>query len=349
MCLLGLQSLTFKERLVSKDGKVCAIQDSSWKCLSIETPRNLLHLRLLSELEPRTFTPNKPSAQNTTKAAATEDSRGSSIPATLSPTSNHKKQLSTECFTRHGDSTASSKKPHFGMLKKAQISLFTPSPASTQKHVHHDQNSCMIPTVLEYDTKSTSNSPKRGKLPAISPPKQLTLCLDLDETLVHFETDGSSGFDLSSGHLHTRPYTAEFLEELSKIYELVVFTAGTAEYALEVVQELDPQRNLISHVLSREWTQVDSEGNFVKDLTTLGRPLSTVLLVDNCCESFSRQPENGVLVDSWTCSDSIYDTTLLRLMSLLKQVAERYSHADNRDVRRIYTDLVADRDDSSDN
>lgn len=93
--------------------------------------------------------------------------------------------------------------------------------------------------------------------------------------------DESSGFDLLSGHLHTRRYTAKLLQELAKFYEFVVFTADAAEFALEVVQELHPQRHMISHVLSREWTQVDYEDNSVKDLSTLGRPLSTVLLVDS--------------------------------------------------------------------
>lgn len=354
LCLLGLQSLTFKERLVSSSRTVCEVQNSSWKCMSITKPQNLLHLRLMSEFEMDTNTPNKLSAQGPGMTMISEASRGSSIPASLSPNSNHKKQLSSECFTRHAESTASSKKPNFGLLKKTQISLFTPSPASGQKHSPDDHASDLVPTVLEYDTASPAsthqkNKPQLPQLPAIKSPKQLTLYVDLDETLVHFETDGPTGQDLSSGHLHVRPYASNFLQELSKVYELVIFTAGTAEYAEEVVHELDPQRIMISHILSREWTEVDAHHNYVKNLAILGRPLTHVLLVDNCCESFSRQPENGVLVNSWTSSDSIYDTALLQLIPLLKRVAERWSQSPYPDIRQIYADLASERDDSSDN
>ena len=347
LCLLGLQSLTFKERLVSSSRCVGEVQDSSWKCISITKPQNLLHLKLMSEFEMETNTPNKLSAQGPGMTTISEASRGSSIPASLSPNSNHKKQLSSECFTRHADSTASSKKPNFGLLKKTQISLFTPSPTSGQKRYPEDHTSDLVPTVLKYDTASPSVT--LPPLPPIKPPKQLTLYVDLDETLVHFETDGPTGQDLSSGHLHVRPYASNFLQELSKVYELVIFTAGTAEYAEEVVNELDPQRIMISHVLSREWTQVDAQYNYVKDLAVLGRPLTHTLLVDNCCESFSRQPENGVLVNSWTSSDSIYDTALLQLIPLLKQVAERWAQFPNPDIRQIYADLASERDDSSEN
>ena len=52
-----------------------------------------------------------------------------------------------------------------------------------------------------------------------------TLVLDLDETLVHFIDTGVNK------HLLVRPYENSFLLEMSKIYELVIFTAGLENYA----------------------------------------------------------------------------------------------------------------------
>jgi CTD small phosphatase-like protein 2 len=59
-------------------------------------------------------------------------------------------------------------------------------------------------------------------LPEISD-KEYTLVLDLDETLVHYSIQGTTG------QLLIRPYCTEFLEEMFKHYELVVFTAGLQE------------------------------------------------------------------------------------------------------------------------
>lgn len=53
--------------------------------------------------------------------------------------------------------------------------------------------------------------------------KNLTLVLDLDETLVHYSIQGTSG------QLMIRPYCEEFLAEVDKFFELVVFTAGLQE------------------------------------------------------------------------------------------------------------------------
>lgn len=51
------------------------------------------------------------------------------------------------------------------------------------------------------------------------------LVLDLDETLIHYVENGADSYFL------VRPYCIEFLDELSKYFEIVVFTAAVKEYA----------------------------------------------------------------------------------------------------------------------
>lgn len=43
----------------------------------------------------------------------------------------------------------------------------------------------------------------------------------------------------------------EFLQELSQLYEIVIFTAGMEEYADWVLNQLDEDKNLIEHRLYR--------------------------------------------------------------------------------------------------
>jgi len=62
--------------------------------------------------------------------------------------------------------------------------------------------------------------PKRPGIPAY------TLVLDLDETLVHyFETE-------TDGQVLVRPNAEIFLQEMSKYYEIVVFTAAMQDVLL---------------------------------------------------------------------------------------------------------------------
>ena len=53
-----------------------------------------------------------------------------------------------------------------------------------------------------------------------------TLVLDMDETLVHYVEDDESAYIL------IRPGAENFLEELYKLFEIVIFTAATQDVIL---------------------------------------------------------------------------------------------------------------------
>uniref|UniRef100_A0A4W4GYD4 Mitochondrial import inner membrane translocase subunit TIM50 n=1 Tax=Electrophorus electricus TaxID=8005 RepID=A0A4W4GYD4_ELEEL len=57
-------------------------------------------------------------------------------------------------------------------------------------------------------------------------------------------------------------------------------------------------------------------GNYVKDLSRLGRQLSKVIIVDNSPASYIFHPENAVPVQSWF--DDMADTELLNLLPLFE-------------------------------
>lgn len=49
-----------------------------------------------------------------------------------------------------------------------------------------------------------------------------------------------------------RPYAREFLERMSRVFELTIYTASISEYADPIIDYLDPRKTLISQRLYRE-------------------------------------------------------------------------------------------------
>jgi len=158
--------------------------------------------------------------------------------------------------------------------------------------------------------------------------KKKTLVLDLDETLVHSTLDGSTNesdfvFPVDSGlmtHLvsvRKRPYLHEFLSQVAKLYEVVVFTASQQIYAEQLLDIVDPDSKYIQHRVYRD-SCVVWEGNYLKDLTVLGRDLSQTIIIDNSPQAFGFQLENGVPIESWYDDDN--DTALLQLIPFLEQL-----------------------------
>ena len=173
--------------------------------------------------------------------------------------------------------------------------------------------------------------------PRLLPPKtpvhvnKNTLVLDLDETLVHSDleqTADRSGADFSfpvhfNNQKHVvnvkkRPFLAEFMEFAARHFEVVVFTASQRVYAERLLDTLDPDAVLVKHRLYRE-ACVLVDGNYMKDLSVIGRDLSRVVIVDNSPQAFGFQTENGVPIESWF--DDPNDAQLLKLIPLLARLA----------------------------
>jgi CTD small phosphatase-like protein 2 len=71
---------------------------------------------------------------------------------------------------------------------------------------------------------------------------------------------------------------------MAKYFEVVIFTAGTEEYADWALSFLE-NVNCISHRLYRQHA-VPMGTYYVKDLSRIGRDLSKTLIVDNIAENF---------------------------------------------------------------
>lgn len=58
------------------------------------------------------------------------------------------------------------------------------------------------------------------------------MVLDLDETLIHYDCEDD---DDEEGYYLIRPGAIKFLNELSKYYELVIFTAAMPDVILNLI------------------------------------------------------------------------------------------------------------------
>ncbi|XP_059676190.1 carboxy-terminal domain RNA polymerase II polypeptide A small phosphatase 1 isoform X5 [Gavia stellata] len=115
-----------------------------------------------------------------------------------------------------------------------------------------------------------------------------------------------------------RPHVDEFLQRMGELFECVLFTASLAKYADPVADLLDKWGAFRAR-LFRE-SCVFHRGNYVKDLSRLGRDLHRIIIVDNSPASYIFHPDNAVPVASWF--DNMADTELLDLLPFFERLSK---------------------------
>ena len=108
--------------------------------------------------------------------------------------------------------------------------------------------------------------------------------------------------------IFVRQLAKEFLTEVSKYFEIGIFTASVKEYADAVIDFLDPNKSLIKFRLYRNNCINVNNRIFVKDLRIIkGVDLKDIILLDNSIYSFSAQLNNGILVNSFFNDKNDYE------------------------------------------
>ncbi|CAL5872970.1 uncharacterized protein PFLUO_LOCUS7239 [Penicillium psychrofluorescens] len=153
------------------------------------------------------------------------------------------------------------------------------------------------------------------------------LVLDLDETLVHssFKVLERADFTIPveiEGQYHNiyvikRPGVDQFMKRMGELYEVVVFTASVSKYGDPLLDQLDIH-NVVHHRLFRE-SCYNHQGNYVKDLSQVGRDLRETIIIDNSPTSYIFHPQHAIPISSWF-SDA-HDNELLDLIPVLEDLA----------------------------
>ena len=159
--------------------------------------------------------------------------------------------------------------------------------------------------------ESTAKMLEVGMKNSILSENKLILVLGLDNTLIHATMNPLYGmidpgmnpeyFEVnicgSTFYVMLRPHLHEMLKELSNYYKIYIFTAATKQYALAILQIIDPTSLLIlpNNIITREDLK---EGK--KDMSLiLPYDYSLTIIVDD-------------RVDSWSSNSNI-----LRVLRLL--------------------------------
>ena len=157
-----------------------------------------------------------------------------------------------------------------------------------------------------------------------------TLVLDLDETLVHSVgvVDNKQGNITQPDfiiqvpqknsshdvHVMVRPHVEEFLERMSKRYELVIFTASISKYANPLLNIVDKMGYVPFRLFREHCTLINTA--FVKDLSLLGRDVKDIIILDNNPTAYSLNHYNGFPIKSWF--DDKNDDELLKICPILE-------------------------------
>ncbi|XP_051174875.1 mitochondrial import inner membrane translocase subunit TIM50-C-like [Leptopilina boulardi] len=180
--------------------------------------------------------------------------------------------------------------------------------------------------------KKLVQEPSRDKLlpdplkyPYIQP--QYTVVLELIDLLVHPDWTYHTGWRFKK-----RPGVDKFLEAIAPPqFEIVVFTAEQGMTVFPILDALDPQ-GFIMYRLVRDATRF-VDGHHVKDLNSLNRDLSKVIVIDWNSDNVKYHPENVLKIPRWSGNDD--DTSLYDLAAFLKTI--HVSQVDDvRDVLNHY-------------
>ena len=131
-----------------------------------------------------------------------------------------------------------------------------------------------------------------------------------------------------------RPGVEKFLESISNLFEIVIFTASLSNYASPLLDILDPE-NKIKYRLYRDHCTFIN-GIYIKDLKKLNRNLKDLIIVDNSPLAYAFDMDNGLPIKTWY--EDKDDVELSKIIKILEFLAK------TKDVRKYIKKFVKENE-----
>ena len=184
-----------------------------------------------------------------------------------------------------------------------------------------------------HQTKKNGISNLRNKinLPKKDIKKIFTLVLDLDETIISYNNETKTFIP--------RPGLNKFLNEISKIYEIILFTSAKQEYADSIIDQIDKNKIYFEKRFYRQHNLIINN-SFIKDLSRLKKDLSKVIFLDNKPQSYGLQRDNGIFIKSFH-GDEKFDNVLIYLIPILKKIASNPSNDVRKEIKKMKNEIYS--------
>ena len=183
----------------------------------------------------------------------------------------------------------------------------------------YSQSKITNQSLINNDLNKTLNKPN---IPYIKTEmkKKFCLVLDIDETILHTMNLPFENYFL------LRPGVVNFLEEISKLYEIIIFTSSPKSYADPILDKIDIENKFFSHRLYKDHV-IFEKGKSVKNLNLIGRDLNKIIFVDNMKCNAKYNLKNLYLISTWIYD--LNDQELIKLKAKLKYIANNSKFKDD--------------------
>ena len=188
--------------------------------------------------------------------------------------------------------------------------------------------------ILDFNRGNNSNLKNPYLNKKLFNDKKFTLILELDDILINLKYD-----DLGRGILKFRPNLFLFLNEIKKIFEIIIFTIGIKEYVEPIINIIEKDKKYFDKILYREYLTLIND-DFVKDLSKLGRDLSKVIIIDSLPQSFKLQKENSILIKTFD-GENKNDCKLKELIPILKKVTSNHINDVRIELMKMKKEIIS--------
>ena len=159
--------------------------------------------------------------------------------------------------------------------------------------------------------------------------KKYTLVLDLEDTLVNIKMDKEGNITCL-----LRPGLISFLNCIKPFYEIISFTKLSKEYSDIIIKEIEGNTKLFDFNLYREHCSLIGK-EFIKDISTIGRNLEKIIMVDDMEENLRFHINNGIVIKPFKGEEDKYDRVLYELKKILILIY-RLNYEDIRVAIKIF-------------